>query len=310
MLFLVEHLLVNSQIGLLLGDKGKGFISAVNTIHNLPYLPVIEIFLLGSPILLHLILGIRYLFTSKLNAHKTDGSTPSLKEYGRNRAYSWQRITSWILLFGLIGHIVNFRFLEYPLSVNEGGSPSYFVQIRSDNKLYMLADRLHISLYDSAAIDKEKIGWEKEQTAKEALVNAAYNFAHGPQENQYDPGQTVIAHSANTFIDKGLWIKALCSYQLKPGDLVASCNDFGTATLLSVRDAFKSPLYVGLYTLFLLAACFHAANGFWTFLISWGIVLKFAAQKRMGLVALVIMALLAGLGLTSIWGPYLSTFFY
>src|SRR4026207_984938 len=90
-LFLMEHLFVNSQAALLLGENGKGFVRAVNAIHNLPYLQAIEVTLLGVPILIHLIWGIKYLLTSKSNSGKTDGSSPSLSKYARNHAYTWQR---------------------------------------------------------------------------------------------------------------------------------------------------------------------------------------------------------------------------
>lgn len=42
-LFLIEHLLTNSQAALWLGDNGRGFVNMVNAIHNLPYLEVIEL---------------------------------------------------------------------------------------------------------------------------------------------------------------------------------------------------------------------------------------------------------------------------
>ncbi|MGH2638841.1 MAG: succinate dehydrogenase, partial [Rhabdochlamydiaceae bacterium] len=86
--------------------------------------------------------------------------------------------------------------------------------------------------------------------------------------------------------------------------VVAVTSDFGTATLLSVRDTFKSPLYVGLYTIFVLAACFHAFNGFWTFLITWGVVLRVCAQKGALKLAWAFMTLVAFFGLAAIWGTY------
>lgn len=52
-LFLFEHLLTNSQAALFFGDYGKGFIDAVNFIYSLPYLPVLELVLLGVPIGYH-----------------------------------------------------------------------------------------------------------------------------------------------------------------------------------------------------------------------------------------------------------------
>jgi succinate dehydrogenase / fumarate reductase cytochrome b subunit len=71
-----------------------------------------------------------------------------------------------------------------------------------------------------------------------------------------------------------------------------------------VRDTFKSPLYTLLYTVFLLAAAFHAFNGFWTFLITWGIILSYRSQKTMVPVCMLGVLALAFLGLAAIWGSY------
>ena len=49
-IYIIDHLLINSQAALLLGNDGRGFIHSVNAIHNLPYLSVIEILVLGVPI--------------------------------------------------------------------------------------------------------------------------------------------------------------------------------------------------------------------------------------------------------------------
>src|SRR5271170_4851053 len=73
-LFLMEHLLTNSQAALLLGENGKMFVQMVNSLHNLPYLQVIEIFLLGVPFLIHMVWGVQRLFTAKANSSRTDGS--------------------------------------------------------------------------------------------------------------------------------------------------------------------------------------------------------------------------------------------
>src|SRR5207253_2293859 len=91
---------------------------------------------------------------------------------------------------------------------------------------------------------------------------------------------------------------------LHPAQRLAVTSDFGTATLLTVRDTFKNPFYIAFYTLFVLAACFHAFNGFWTFLISWGWVLKMAAQRAWVTVSVVLMLLMLFLGLAAVWGTY------
>ncbi|MES2122460.1 MAG: hypothetical protein V4492_06755, partial [Chlamydiota bacterium] len=118
-LFLIEHLLTNSQAALWLGDNGKGFVDMVNMLHNLPYLEVIELTLLGVPFAIHMVWGVQYLMTAQSNSGSSDGSKPSLP-LRRNKAYSWQRITSWILLIGVIAHVAKFRFIEYPEKVHVG----------------------------------------------------------------------------------------------------------------------------------------------------------------------------------------------
>ncbi len=299
-LFLTEHLFVNSQAALLLGESGRGFVEAVNAIHNLPYLPVIELFLLGVPILIHMVWGVRLLFTAKSNTVSSDGSKPQLSEYKRNKAYSWQRITSWILLVGLIAHIVTFRFLEYPWTASEGQTSSYFVKIKMDKGLYTLADRLGFTLYDESSILREK-GALAHRQDEAALLEVAETM---PDTSSFDAGQEVILTSAQKYREKMVWVHALEKKPLQPGEVIAVSGSFGTASLLSVRDTFKVPLYAGLYTIFVLAACFHGFNGFWTFLITWGFVIKRASQKRAASLAVALMLLVTFLGLAAIWGTY------
>lgn len=276
-LFLVEHLLVNSQAALLLGDNAKGFVDAVNAIHNFPYLQIIESILLGIPIVIHGVWGVKYLMTSKFNVGKSDGSTPSLGEYGRNRAYTWQRLTSWILLVGLILHVAKFRFIGYPDSLNQGAHSYYFVPLSIDKGLYTVASRLGVELYDVEQVTQERKRLEDRQ-GEQALVEVAKTL---PENTTYDAQQQMIAVSAETYRQKMEWMLMLEKQNIKPGQVVAVAKDFGTTSLLTVRDTFKHPLYGALYTLFVLAACFHAFNGLWTFCITWGVVLKVAAQKRM-----------------------------
>lgn len=245
-LFLIEHLLTNSQAALWLGDNGKGFVDMVNMLHNLPYLEVIELTLLGVPFLIHMVWGVQYLMTAKPNSGSSDGSTPSLP-LRRNKAYSWQRITSWILLVGVLLHVAKFRFIEYPEKVHVGNETVYLTQITMDEGLPKVAERLGVKLYSTPFLEKQRIA---------------------------------------------------------PGHVIAASTDFGVASLLNVRNTFKSPLYIGLYTIFVLAACFHAANGFWTFLLTWGWVLKMSAQRAWTTVSVVIMAGLLFLGLAAIWGTY------
>ncbi len=298
-LFLMEHLLTNSQAALLLGDNARGFVNAVNWLHNLPYLQAIEICLLGVPILIHLVWGIMYLFTSKPNSWPSDGTKPSLN-YSRNHAYTWQRITSYILAVALIGHIVKFRFLEYPWSANEGRTSTYFARVSVDKGLYTVADRLGVTLYDQAAIEKEKNELQR-RSGEQAYIDVAAKVQDSPT---YEPQAAMLLTSAQKFEQKKQWVAMLEKKPITAGEVIAASPDFGTATLLTVRDTFKSPLYVALYTIFVLAACFHAFNGLWTFLITWGIVLNMASQKWSVKFAVGLMLLVTFLGLAAVWGTY------
>ncbi len=238
-LYLFEHLLVNSQAALWIGDDGSGFVRAVNSIQELPYLHFIEIFLLGVPILIHMAWGIHYLQSSAPNSWASDGTKPSLPEYPRNRAYTWQRITSWLLLVGVIAHVIQMRIVEYPV---KAGEKSYMVRLNYDKGLETLAPRLNFKLLDA-----------------------------GP---------------------------------LKPGQKIAVAPNFGTAELLMVRETFKWPLMLALYTVFVLSACFHGFNGFWSFMIRWGVTLNVSSQRLMRIFSTALMALVAFWGLAAIWGTY------
>jgi succinate dehydrogenase / fumarate reductase cytochrome b subunit len=236
-LYLILHLVTNSQAALWIGDDGSVFIKMVNNLESLPYLQVIETTLIGIPLVIHGIWGIKRALTAKTNSGGGDGSAPSLK-YERNRAFTWQRLSSWILLFGILGHVVQMRFLDAPVKVKSENGVEYQVSLTPDDGLPTLAKRLHVTLTDS--------------------------------ENK----------------------------------VIARASTPGTAYLLMVRDTFKSPLMSILYTIFVLAAAFHAFNGFWTFLITWGVILSYRSQKAMIPYSILGILLLSFLGLAAIWGTY------
>lgn len=261
-LFLIEHIITNSQAALLIGDNGIGFINAVNFIKNLPYLPALEIVLIGTPIFIHAFLGVKYLMTGKMNSWPSSGNKPSLTRYARNHAYSWQRITSWILMIGIILHVWYMRFYNYPTHVRVADKEFYLTRLTIDSGLESVAERLGVTLYTAAD----------------------------------------IVDSVN--IQPPAVIQALSEKTLNNQQLMAISPDFGTATLLMVRDAFKSPFKGLLYTLFILAASFHAFNGLWTFCITWGWVIKARSQAKLVNLCTGIMVVIALLGLACIWGTY------
>lgn len=233
-LYLMLHLFTNSQAALWLGDDGGGFIQMVNSLESLPYLAEIETVLIGVPLAIHGVWGIHRALTARLNSQGAGGSLPVLK-YGRNRAFTWQRLTSWILLLGVVGHVAQMRFAEQPKKVETG----WAVHITPDATLPGIAARLGIQLSDESA-----------------------------------------------------------------NRVLATAPTPGAAMLLMVRDTFKSPLMVVLYTIFVLAAAFHAFHGFWTFLITWGVILSYRSQKAMIPLSVIGMGLLTFFGFAAIYGSY------
>ena len=100
------------------------------------------------------------------------------------------------------------------------------------------------------------------------------------------------------------WVQALERKPLRDVEVVASADNFGTAELLMVRDTFKMPFMIVLYTLLVLAACFHGFNGLWTFMISWGVTLNERSQRLMRKVSTALMLIVGALGLSAVWLTY------
>ena len=292
-LFLTEHLITNSQAALFLGDDGKGFIEMVNWIHSLPYLQVIEVTLIGLPILYHGVKGIGYAINGRPNSYPTNGSTPSMTR-GRSIAYTLQRMSSWILLVGLLLHVGTFRFYKYPYEVKMGEKAAYFVRLSMDNGLYTLSDRLGVTLYG-----KQQIQAAKGETEAVKQVIPMYGTSAVFSEKvakEWSSKQQELYRERYT---QGLTFRSV-----KAGEVMAESDSFGTIILLNVRDSFKSWWVASLYTIFVLAAVFHAYNGLWTFLITWGIVLRIPVQKTAVKLCYGFMALMGALGLCAIWGTF------
>lgn len=279
-IFLFFHLLTNSMAGLYVGDDGRGFIESVNAIHDTPYLQVVEVLLLGLPILVHMAWGIKYLQTSSINSYSSDGSRPALPQYSRNQAYTWQRITSWLLLVGIIAHVVHMRFVESPLEASVGSERSYVVRVTEDSGLPLLADRLGIKLYNAEQLD--------------SLPRALHPSAL--RESQEVRQQREHEYAK--------WLETVRSRPLDDDEVIAVTHSFGAAELLVVRDTFKIPYMMVLYTIFVLAATFHAFNGMWTFMITWGVTLSQRSQRYMRVLTVSLMGLVTFFGMAAIWLTY------
>lgn len=317
--FLIEHIITNSQAALFFGENGAGFVRMVNLIKNLPYLPIIEITLIGVPILFHGVWGVIYALSSKPNSMSSKGNTPSLNKYPRNHAYTWQRITSWILLLGIILHVGYMRFYRYPTHAQVGTQNYYFTRVSVNKGLYTVASRLGVKLYSKADVEKIKASYEHHKAAGRALEKKADSLYSSEQKTitqeslnrlesahplSFSEKDQILLDQAQNFRQKTQWVKALTKRPLKDTEVIAEAKDFGTAVLIMVRDSFRSPIKGALYTIFVLAAAFHAFNGLWTFLITWGLVIKMRSQRTMVNVCTGLMVVIALLGLAAVWGTY------
>ena len=286
-LFLVEHMLTNSTAALFVSEEGSGFIHGVNFLQSLPYLPFIELFLLAVPIAIHLFLGVAYLTEARLNSFSSDGSKPSLP-FVRNHFFTWQRITAVLLVVGLIAHVVSIRFMQRPIPLDTTDETRYVVSVAADPGLTTLAPKLRFTLITLATLPGMLSAIEK---SEKALSIPA------------------LSETDRLYFQERLSAQRDCLSTLHPTEKqwFIAAPDFGTALLLVVRDTFRITWVCIAYTLFALAACFHAGNGLWTFAISWGIPLN---ERGRGVVRAVGSALafaLAAGGLACIWMTYWVT---
>lgn len=274
LLFLLEHLLTNSQAALWIEDDGFGFVEAVNWIHSLPYLHVIEVLLLAIPFFLHALLGIFSIREASINSVKSDGSQPSLPQFSRNRAFTWQRITAILILAGLSYHVISMRFLRYPETTGHGFHRIYSVFTEEDPGLVNVVDRLGALLVT--------------ENNKNRLITKF-------QEETSEEGQLIA--------------KLLPTLPTTASNAFVVTNSFGMATLFSVRDVFRSPSICIVYTLFVLATIFHAGNGLWTAMITWGVVAHERGRRFFRFLSYFVMALLLFFGMSSIWLTYFVTLY-
>jgi succinate dehydrogenase / fumarate reductase cytochrome b subunit len=203
------------------------------------------------------------------------------------------------------------RFYLYPTSVNEGATSTYFVRLDMDPGLYTVASRLNVALYDQTQIAALEKQLQEQRQQYEGIQEEARSIQEGYQKGPddlpksgYSAHEEVILNQEQLFHLREAWFDALTKRKINSHQVIAASKEFGTALLLNVRNAFKSPFECILYTIFVLSAVFHAFNGLWTFCITWGIVLKMRSQRQAVNVCIGLMALMGFLGLMSIWGTY------
>jgi succinate dehydrogenase / fumarate reductase cytochrome b subunit len=156
-----------------------------------------------------------------------------------------------------------------------------------DDGLYTVADRLGVSLFDEAKIQErsQSVGISQQQASLSS--EKAARLVRAQHEAQAED-----------------FVEALQVHQISDDQVVASSTSIATVILLTVRDTMKSVEMALLYSIFVLAAVFHAFNGLWTFCIVWGITLSDRSQAGMRRVSTALMLGVAALGLSAIWGTY------
>ena len=275
----------------------------MQSIHHLPYLQAIEIVLLAVPFAVHIAYGLHRLFMAEPNSAPSDGSKPALGEYPRNRAFTWMRLTSWLLLVGVIAHVVHMRFVEYPWHVERDGQQYYMTVLNVDSGLYTLSERLGVELFDTKRIDAERapvVGGKKPV----AEASESFRLLEGPEAQVFSETKLHELRDEQDRQEQARWVEALHREPINDRQVIVVAKDFGTASLLIVRETFKSPFMVALYSLFVLVACYHGFNGLWTFLITWGITLTERSQRLALWLSTGLMVLVSFLGLAAAIGTY------
>ncbi|MBS0623811.1 MAG: succinate dehydrogenase [Verrucomicrobia bacterium] len=286
-IYLLEHLFVNAQAAFFSPDHPSKFINIVNAFHSIAYLKVVEVVFLALPFLIHGIWGMRYAYTSRFNSFNNKGTSPSLPEYPKNRAFTWQRLSAWFLVLAICAHVVQMRFMQAPRDIYEGQTQHYLVRIEEDPGLNKLASQLQARVYTATEIAAY---WQKLEENKLHMDEHVQDATYYVQLNSH--------------LDELQWLKKAEQQHLKPGQVLVDAPSAGSAFLLVLRDTFKSPIMVVLYSIFVLAASFHAAHGLWTAMISWGVTLSQRSQQWMRYVTHTLMFVLVILGWTAIWGLY------
>jgi succinate dehydrogenase / fumarate reductase cytochrome b subunit len=180
------------------------------------------------------------------------------------------------------------RFVQRPTPLDNTTETKYVVTVSADPGLLSLAPRLKLMLITPNTLPDILLTMERSEKA----------LAIPP-----------ISEIDRTYYQERLATQRSALSTLHPTEerWGVVTQDFGTALLLVVRDNFKIPWVCFLYTLFVLAACFHAGNGLWTFAISWGISLNELGRQTIGIIGCLLALALAVGALTCIWMTYWVT---
>jgi succinate dehydrogenase / fumarate reductase cytochrome b subunit len=192
------------------------------------------------------------------------------------------------------------RFLKHPTRVELGDKEEFIIPVKMDAGLYTLGGRLGLKLYDSKAIQD----LDRQASLQLHLLEKSMPPRGIDNNGLYNEQEAHILEKMQALNLEKMMALELQKQSLKPSEVAVLSPNFGTAVLMVVRETFKSLWLCILYTFFVIAACFHACNGLWTFGISWGITLSERSRHLSRRFANIVLFTLLFLGLSSIWGSY------
>ncbi len=189
------------------------------------------------------------------------------------------------------------RVIEYPANASIGHQEYYMVLVNLDNGIYTLSNRLDVQLYDHNKIQIQKKIVDEEAGFFKGL------YGKDLQEPIQEEKIKELLEKQKIEDDES-FLDALEKHPVRNNQAIAVAKDFGTAELIMLRETFKIPIMIALYTVFVLTACFHAFNGLWTSLISWGVTLSVKSQNLFRKICYGLMLIFSFLGLSAIYVTY------
>lgn len=278
-LFLCEHLLTNSLSPLFV-KEGNFFVKIVNKFHQIPYLGFIEVFLLACPFVFHALLGIRYILSAKFCSFPRGNEQPYLN-YERNHAFFLQRSSAWILLVGVLVHVIHMRFIECPRHI-----------VYDNNQYYVTAVKSSPYLQEFAKKNQFILIYPNEKN------NCFLDFS-----------STQSIKNVSEFLKISL-ISNLMKKESIKNNIIAVQKEPGKVFLLVLWNTFSSYIMCFLYSILVLVSVYHGCNGVWLFMMRWGFIEKEKTQKLVLKLIFIMMGLLSLLGLFAVWGMFWSVMYY
>ena len=96
------------------------------------------------------------------------------------------------------------------------------------------------------------------------------------------------------------------SIDLKSNEVLAAMHSPGAAMRVLLNDLFTSNFFKIFYLIFIISVAFHGANGMFSFLISWGVIVKRSYMTFAEILSFWMMFIFISLGLVAIWGSVIG----